>query len=58
MTKFYSGVAGRRPNPAKGAVIHNDSGSQNANVSFYRNWLQTQQAEDGFAHVYIEVDGR
>lgn len=58
MTKFYSGIVGKRPNPAAGVVIHNDAGSQNANANFYRNWLPTHEAEDGFAHVYIGSDGR
>lgn len=58
MTKFYSGIAGRRSGKAKGAVIHNDGGSQNANANFYRNWLPRHEAENGFAQVYIGSDGR
>lgn len=58
MTKFYSGIAGRRGGNPKGAVIHNDGGSQNANANFYRNWLPSHDAENGFAHVYIGSDGR
>lgn len=58
MTLFYSGVAGVRQGKAKGVVIHNDAGSAGATAEFYRNWLPTHQAENGFAHVYIDKDSR
>lgn len=58
MTKFYSGIAGKRMGKAKGSVIHNDGGSQNANTKFYRNWLPSHEAENGFAQVYMASDGR
>ncbi|EOD7435738.1 N-acetylmuramoyl-L-alanine amidase [Enterococcus faecium] len=57
MTLFYSGIAGRRGKNPSGVVIHNDAGSQNANSSFYRNWLPTHNAENGFAHYYVASDG-
>lgn len=56
MTRFYKGVAGARGyNPTK-IVIHNDAGSINATASFYRNWLPTRDAENGFAHYYCASD--
>ena len=59
MTQFYRGIAGRRPGKPKGAVIHNDAGSQYATVAFYKQWLNsTRDAENGFAQVYISSDGR
>ncbi len=59
MTKFYRGIAGRRPGKPRGAVIHNDAGSQNATVAFYKQWLNSNRAaENGFAHVYMSSDGR
>lgn len=58
MTKFYPEIAGRRNGKGKGSVIHNDGGSQNANVNFYRNWLKNHEAENGFAQVYMASDGR
>lgn len=58
MVNFYSGVAGNRGGLPRGVVIHNDAGSQNANANFYRNWLPTHPAENGFAHVYIGSDGK
>ena len=57
MVKFYRGVAGKRPGSAKGWVFHNDAGSKNATAAFYRGWLPNHQAESGFAHDYIGVDG-
>lgn len=57
MTKFYSGIAGKRSGKVKGIVIHNDGGSQNANSNFYKNWLPTHDAENGFAHFYVADDG-
>lgn len=51
-----NGVAGWRGNP-KGIFIHNDAGSQNANVAFYKNWLPTHPLENGFAHAYVAQDG-
>lgn len=50
-----AGVRGYNPT---GVVIHNDAGSNGANVSFYNNWLPTHDPELGFAHVYIASDGR
>lgn len=59
MTRFYRGIAGRRPGKPKGAVIHNDAGSIYATIAFYMQWLNsTRPAENGFAHVYISSDGR
>lgn len=51
------GVAGRRGINPVGIFIHNDAGSQNANAAFYRNWLQTHNLENGFAHYYVAQDG-
>ena len=50
-----AGVRGHNPT---GVVIHNDAGSNGANVAFYNNWLPTHDPELGFAHVYIASDGR
>lgn len=50
-----AGVRGHNPT---GVVIHNDAGSNGANVGFYNNWLPTHNPENGFAHVYIASDGR
>lgn len=50
-----AGVRGYNPT---GVVIHNDAGSNGANVAFYNNWLPTHNPELGFAHVYIASDGR
>lgn len=57
MTLFRQGVAGVRGYSPKGIILHNDAGSQAANVAFYRDWLPTHQAENGFAHYYIGSDG-
>lgn len=57
MTKFYKGIAGARGSAPLGIVFHNDAGSQNANANFYRNWLPTHDAENGFAHYYVASDG-
>ena len=57
MVKFYRGVAGKRQGAAKGWVFHNDAGSKNATAAFYRGWLPNHQAESGFAHDYIGIDG-
>lgn len=57
MTKFYKGIAGTRGSAPLGIVFHNDAGSQNANANFYRNWLPTRDAENGFAHYYVASDG-
>ncbi|MHC5215045.1 peptidoglycan recognition protein family protein [Enterococcus sp. LJL128] len=57
MVNFYSGVSGARGKNPVGVVIHNDAGSQAANVAFYRNWLPTHNAVNGFAHYYIANDG-
>lgn len=58
MVLFYSGIAGRRIGHIYGVVIHNDAGSQAATASFYKNWLPTHNAANGFAHVYIGSDGK
>lgn len=58
MSIFYKGIAGRRAGKARGVVIHNDAGSQYANAAFYRGFLRSHMAENGFAHVYIASDGR
>ena len=50
--------AGKRGHNPTGVVIHNDAGSNGANVAFYNNWLPNHNPEDGFAHVYIASDGR
>lgn len=50
--------AGLRGYNPKAIVIHNDAGSNNANVKFYQNWLPGHNPELGFAHVYIASDGR
>ena len=50
-----AGVRGHNPT---GVVIHNDAGSNGANIGFYNNWLPTHNPENGFAHVYIASDGR
>ena len=52
--KGIAGVRGRNP---KGIFIHNDAGSQNANAAFYRNWLQSHDLGNGFAHYYVAADG-
>lgn len=57
MTKFYKGIAGARGSAPLGIVFHNDAGSQNADANFYRNWLPTHDAENGFAHYYVASDG-
>lgn len=50
--------AGLRGYNPKGVVIHNDAGSNNANVAFYSGWLPGRNKVLGFAHVYIASDGR
>lgn len=50
------GVAGRRGRNPAGIFLHNDAGSQNANAAFYRNWLQSHNLENGFAHYYVTAD--
>lgn len=55
MNILNAGVRGHNPT---GVVIHNDAGSNGANVAFYNNWLPSHNPEDGFAHVYIASDGR
>lgn len=57
MTTFYSGVAGARGYAPRGVVIHNDAGSVYANAAYYRSWLPTHTAENGFAHYYVAADG-
>lgn len=52
-----NGYAGRRGKNPVGIFIHNDAGSQNANAAFYRNWLQTHNLDNGFAHYYVANDG-
>lgn len=58
MVLFYSGIAGKRNGPILGVVPHNDAGSQAATSEFYRNWLRSHDAYNGFAHVYIGSDGK
>lgn len=55
MNILNAGVRGYNPT---GVVIHNDAGSNGANVAFYNNWLPSHNPENGFAHVYIASDGR
>lgn len=50
--------AGKRGHNPTGIVIHNDAGSNGANVAFYNGWLPGHNPENGFAHVYIASDGR
>lgn len=50
--------AGKRGHNPTGVVIHNDAGSNGANVAFYNGWLPNHNPENGFAHVYIASDGR
>lgn len=57
MTRFYKGIAGRRGANPSGVVIHNDAGSVYANAAFYRGWLPSHDAENGFAHYYVASDG-
>lgn len=54
---IFNGVAGNRGHNPIGAVIHNDAGSQNANASYYQNWLPGINPENGFAHDYVCSDG-
>lgn len=51
------GIAGYRGHNPRGAVLHNDAGSKNANAKFYANWLPGHNLEDGFAHYYVAEDG-
>ncbi|EMF0039656.1 N-acetylmuramoyl-L-alanine amidase [Enterococcus hirae] len=51
------GIAGRRNGKVKGVVIHNDAGSNAANVSFYKRYVTNSNAANGFAHYYIASDG-
>lgn len=51
------GIAGRRNGKVKGVVIHNDAGSNAANVSFYKRYVTNNNAANGFAHYYIASDG-
>lgn len=55
MNILNAGVRGHNPT---GVVIHNDAGSNGANVAFYNGWLPNHNPENGFAHVYIASDGR
>lgn len=57
MPNFYSGIAGQRGYNPLGFILHNDAGSKYANVSFYKSWLPTHDAYNGFAHYYIADDG-
>lgn len=54
---FYSGIAGARGKAPLGVVPHNDAGSQLANANYYRNWLPSHNAANGFAHYYVADDG-
>ena len=51
------GIAGKRGKNPIGIFMHNDAGSKNANVAFYKNWLTTHDLENGFAHYYVAADG-
>ena len=53
MPNFYPGIAGARGRNPDGVVIHNDAGSQAATAEFYKSWLPTHNAYNGFAHYYI-----
>lgn len=57
MTLFYPGVVGPRGAKPTKIVIHNDAGSRNATAAFYKGWLPTRDAENGFAHYYVGSDG-
>lgn len=49
MTLFYPGIVGPRGANPTDIVIHNDAGSRNATAAFYKAWLPTRDAENGFA---------
>ena len=51
------GIAGARGRKPIGIFIHNGADSKNATTAFYRNWLQTHNLENGFAHYYVCSDG-
>ena len=51
------GVAGARGHNPKGIFMHNGADSENATTTFYKNWLQSHNLEDGFAHAYVCSDG-
>lgn len=53
---FYSGIAGARGKAPFGVVPHNDAGSQLANAKYYRKWLPSHNAANGFAHYYVADD--
>ncbi|MFY8330699.1 N-acetylmuramoyl-L-alanine amidase [Vagococcus carniphilus] len=57
MPSFYSGIAGARGYNPLGFILHNDAGSKYANVAFYKGWLPSHDAYNGFAHYYIAEDG-
>lgn len=57
MTLFYPGIVGPRGANPTDIVIHNDAGSRNATAAFYKAWLPTRDAENGFAHYYAASDG-
>lgn len=57
MVRFYQGVAGRRGRNPAGVVVHNDAASVNATAAYYRAWLPTHNAANGFAHYYVCSDG-
>lgn len=57
MTLFYPGIVGPRGTNPTHIVIHNDAGSRNATAAFYKSWLPTRDAENGFAHYYAASDG-
>lgn len=51
------GIAGKRGKNPKGIFIHNDAGSKNANMAYYKKWLPTHDLSNGFAHYYVASDG-
>lgn len=51
------GIAGRRKGKVKGVAIHNDAGSNGANVAFYKRYVTDNNAANGFAHLYTASDG-
>lgn len=57
MVVSYSGIAGVRGYNPTHIVYHNDAGSQAANASFYKRWLESHNPESGFAHYYVGSDG-
>ena len=54
---IFNAVAGRRSGNPLGVCFHNDTGSGQANISFYEGWLPNHSPESGFAHAYVAEDG-